>query len=136
MTGETKRWFAGVDWGSERHQVCLLDGAGAVVGERAFAHGGAGLAALCDWLVSLAGDPGSVAVAIEVPHGPVVDVLLDRGFAVHAINPKRLDCVFHASWAPVPRDRGRAFHAIAGRPICRRDDGVIPAREFADSDVI
>jgi hypothetical protein len=26
-----------------------------------------------------------VAVAIEVPHGPVVDVLLDRGFAVHAI---------------------------------------------------
>ena len=21
MTGETKRWFAGVDWGSERHQV-------------------------------------------------------------------------------------------------------------------
>ena len=49
MTGETKRWFAGVDWGSERHQVCLLDGAGAVVGERAFAHGGAGLAALCDW---------------------------------------------------------------------------------------
>ncbi len=43
MTGETKRWFAGVDWGSERHQVCLLDGAGAVVGERAFAHDGAGL---------------------------------------------------------------------------------------------
>src|SRR3712207_6877761 len=50
-----------------------------------------GLAALCDWLVSLAGHPGTVAVAIEVPHGPVVDALLDRGFAVHAINPKRLD---------------------------------------------
>jgi hypothetical protein len=30
-------------------------------------------------------------VAIEVPHGPVVDVLLDRGFAVHAINPKQLE---------------------------------------------
>ena len=44
-------WFAGVDWGSERHQVCLLDAAGQVVGERAFRHGGAGLAALCDWLV-------------------------------------------------------------------------------------
>src|SRR4051812_50071110 len=36
-------WFAGVDWGSERHQVCLLDAAGQVVGERAFRHGGAGL---------------------------------------------------------------------------------------------
>src|SRR5919206_2097384 len=91
MMGETRCWFAGVDWGSERHPVCLLDAAGTVVGERAFAHDGAGLAALCDWLVSLSGDPGAVAVAIEVPHGPVVDVLLDRGFAVHAINPKQLD---------------------------------------------
>jgi hypothetical protein len=114
MTGETKRWFAGVDWGSERHQVCLLDGAGAVVGERAFAHGGAGLVALCDWLVSLAGDPGSVAVAIEVPHGPVVDVLLDRGFAVHAINPKQLDRL---------RDR----FSVAGAKDDRRDARVAAA---------
>src|SRR5215212_10275496 len=91
MADKTFRWFAGVDWGSAKHQVCLLDGAGNVVGERAFAHGGAGLAALCDWLVSVAGEPGSVAVAIEVPHGPVVDALLDRGFAVYAINPKQLE---------------------------------------------
>ena len=48
MADETFRWFAGVDWGSAKHQVCLLDGTGKVVGERAFAHGGAGLAALCD----------------------------------------------------------------------------------------
>ncbi len=45
MTGEMRRWFAGVDWGSEKHQVCLLDSAGAVVGERAFRHDGAGLRA-------------------------------------------------------------------------------------------
>jgi len=85
MAEETFRWFAGIDWGSATHQACLLDEAGTVVGERAFAHGGAGLAALCDWLVSIAGDPGTVAVAIEVPHGPVVDALLDRGFAVHGV---------------------------------------------------
>src|SRR3954469_12092574 len=91
MADETVSWFAGVDWGSERHQVCLLDAAGQVVGERAFRHGGAGLAALCDWLVSVAGEPARGAVAIEVPHGPVVDALLDRGFAVHAINPKQLE---------------------------------------------
>src|SRR3954462_8641353 len=91
MADETIYWFAGVDWGSAKHQVCLLDGAGKVVGEREFAHGGAGLAALCEWMVSMAGDPGTVAVAIEVPHGPVVDALLDRGFAVYAINPKQLD---------------------------------------------
>jgi hypothetical protein len=33
----------------------------------------------------------AVAVGIEVPHGPVVDSLIDRGFVVHAINPKQLD---------------------------------------------
>jgi transposase len=91
MADDTVSWFAAVDWGSAQHQACVLDRGGAIVGERAFPHGGAGLAALCDWLVSIAGDAGAAAVAIEVPHGPVVDALLDRGFAVHAINPKQLD---------------------------------------------
>src|SRR5918998_4701856 len=114
MTSEMRRWFAGVDWGSEQHQACILDGLGAIVGERAFAHSGAGLAALCDWLVSMAGDAGAVAVAIEVPHGPVVDALLDRGFAVHAINPKRLDRL---------RDR----FSVAGAKDDRRDARVAAA---------
>src|SRR3954447_16451190 len=46
MADKTFRWFAGVDWGSAKHQACLLDEVGTVVGERAFAHGGAGLAAI------------------------------------------------------------------------------------------
>jgi transposase len=114
MADVTIGWFAGVDWGSQRHQACVLDAAGKVVGERAFPHGGAGLAALCDWLVSVAGDAGAVAVAIEVPHGPVVDALLDRGFAVHAINPKRLDRL---------RDR----FGVAGAKDDRRDARVAAA---------
>jgi hypothetical protein len=114
MTGETKRWFAGVDWGSEWHQVCLLDEAGMVVGERAFRHDAAGLAALCEWLASTAGDAGAVAVGIEVPHGPVVDALLDRRFAVHAINPKQLDRL---------RDR----FSVAGAKDDRRDARVAAA---------
>lgn len=89
---ETAIWFAGVDWASETHQVGLLDARGEVVGERAFPHGGAGLAAMCDWLLAATGAAsGAIAVAIEVPHGPVVETLLERGFAVHAVNPKQLD---------------------------------------------
>src|SRR4051794_16797938 len=140
MAEETIRWFAGIDWGSAKHQACLLDRAGKVVGERAFAHGGAGLAALCDWLVSAAGDPGSVAVAIEVPHGPVVDALLDRGFAVHAINPKQLDRLRdRISVAGAKDDRRDARVAAAGlrtdRPLFRRvlagDPSVIELREWS-----
>lgn len=87
------RWFAGVDWASEIHQVVLVDAhGGTVTGERAFPHGGEGLCAMCDWLLTTAGaPPEAIAVAIEVPHGPVVETLMERGFLVHAINPKQLD---------------------------------------------
>src|SRR3712207_26375 len=134
------RWFAGVDWGSEEHQVCLLDVDGAVVGERSFRHDGAGLAALCDWLVSVAGEPGAVAVAIEVPHGPVVDALLDRGFAVHAINPKQLDRLRdRISVAGAKDDRRDARVAAAGlrtdphlfRRVAVGDPGVVELREWS-----
>src|SRR5215203_4687316 len=140
MADKTFRWFAGVDWGSAKHQVCLLDEAGMVGGERAFAHGGAGLAALCDWLMSMAGDPGSVAVAIEVPHGPVVDALLDRGFAVYAINPKQLDRLRDRfSVAGAKDDRRDARVAAAGlrtdphlfRSVQVGDPAVIALREWS-----
>jgi transposase len=86
------RWFAGVDWASEVHHVCLVDASGTVIGHRGFRHSGAGLAEMAGWLSSLGGaDPQAILVAIEVPHGPVVEGLMERGFAVHAINPKQLD---------------------------------------------
>src|SRR3954463_16113146 len=140
MAEETIRWFAGIDWGSAKHQACLLDGAGKVVGERAFAHGGAGLAALCDWLVSGAGEPSRGAVALEVPHGPGGDALLDRGFAVHAINPKQLERLRdRVSLAGAKDDRRDARVAAGGlrtdphlfRPVEAGDPAVIALREWA-----
>ena len=112
MTEETFAWFVGIDWGSEKHQACILDQQGTIVGERDFPHSGAGLAELGDWLLSIAGAANAVAVAIEVPHGPVVDLLIDRGFVVHAINPKQLDRL---------RDR----FSVAGAKDDRRDGYVL-----------
>ena len=84
--------FAGIDWGSESHQACVLASDGTVLGERAFPHSGVGLGQLLDWIISTAGcDAGCIAAAIEVPHGPVVDSLLDRDLQVYSINPKQLD---------------------------------------------
>ncbi len=34
--------FAGIDWATEAHQVCLVDRAGVIFGERSFPHSGAG----------------------------------------------------------------------------------------------
>jgi Transposase/Transposase IS116/IS110/IS902 family len=112
MTEENFAWFAGIDWGSEQHQACVVDAQGEIVGEREFPHGGKGLADLCDWLLSVCGSADTVAVGIEVPHGPVVDSLIDRGFVLHAINPKQLDRL---------RDR----HSVAGAKDDRRDAYVV-----------
>jgi len=112
MAEEIFAWFVGVDWGSERHQACILDAQGSIMGEREFPHSGAGLAELGDWLLSIAGEASAVAVAIEVPHGPVVDSLIDRGFVVNAINPKQLDRL---------RDR----FSVAGAKSDRRDAYVL-----------
>ena len=61
MTEHNFAWFAGVDWGSEGHQACLVDAQGRIVGERRFLHGGTGLADLCDWLLSIGGAADTVA---------------------------------------------------------------------------
>ncbi len=105
--------FAGIDWGSEHHQACLVDGDGKVLGEKSFPHSGAGLARMCDWLRAVAGtEEAHIAVGIEVPHGPVVDSLLEQGFAAFAINPKQLD-------------RFRDRFTVAGAKDDRRDARVL-----------
>ncbi len=45
-------------------------------------------------------------------HGVVLDILVqDRRNTTAAKRFFKRLCVFHASWAPVPRDRGQQFHA-------------------------
>jgi len=107
------RWFVGIDWATQSHCVCLLDAEGRRVGQHEFAHGGAGLAELCDWLLAKTqAAPGQIAVAIETPHGPVVEMLLEHGFVVFAINPKQFD-------------RFRDRFTVAGAKDDRRDAYVL-----------
>src|SRR6266478_8012882 len=106
-------WFVGIDWGSEKHQVCVLDGDRRRVGERVVEHDGASLTQLAAWLWALTrGQPQRVAVAIEVPRGAIVEGLIERGFHVFAINPKQLD-------------RFRDRHSVAGAKDDRRDAFVL-----------
>jgi len=105
--------FVGIDWGSQPHQVCVLDGERRRVGARAIDHDGASLARLADglWTVS-AGHPQRVAVAIEVPRGAIVEGRLERGCHVCAMHPKQ-------------RDRFRDRHRVAGAKDDRRDACVL-----------
>lgn len=54
-----------------------------------------------------------MAVSIEVPHGPVVDTLFDRGFVVYAINPKQLDRLRDRFSVARAKDDRRDAHVLA-----------------------
>ena len=105
-------YFVGIDWGTENHQVCVLDGAGTRKGERSFRHSGKGLLELVGWITRLCSGVQGVAVAIEVPRGAIVESLLERQFVVFAINPKQLD-------------RFRDRHTMAGAKDDRLDAFVL-----------
>ena len=109
-------FFVGIDWAAEEHEVCVVDATGSIVGQKSFEHSGEGLASLCTWLHEFAGGADdALRVGIEVPHGAVVETLLERCISVFAINPKQLD-------------RFRDRFSVAGSKNDRLD-----ARVLADS---
>lgn len=84
--------YVGVDWASATHYAYALGADGKKLGHRPFPHSGEGLTEVVEWIRSVSGhEPGRIAIGIEVPHGPVVEHLMEAGFLVHAINPKQLD---------------------------------------------
>ena len=67
MLMQTVSVFAGVDWGTVVHRVCVLNAAGQVVCSRAIEYNGKAIADFLRSVMELAeGDSGRVAVAIEV----------------------------------------------------------------------
>jgi transposase len=70
--------YAGVDWATDAHAVCVVDGEGRVVAEFDVAHTAEGLGELCGRVQHA----GVARVAIERPDGPVVDALLAAGLEV------------------------------------------------------
>lgn len=135
------QWFVGIDWATQSHRVGLLDREGRHVNERDFAHGGAGLTELRDWLLAKTKvAPGQIAVAIETPHGPVVEMLLDHGFLVFALNPKQLDRFRDRFTVAGAKDDSRDARVLGGalrtdrqafRQLAIDDPVVIELREWS-----
>jgi transposase len=75
--------FAGLDWASQTHVVCVIDEHGAVLERLDAAHSAAGLAELQRRLRH----HGCPAIAIERPSGLLVDTLVEGGFTVVPIHP-------------------------------------------------
>lgn len=76
-------YFAGLDWASQTHALCVVDERGGVVERFEITHDAAGLAELQRRLRRL----GSPPLAIERPSGLLVDTLVEAGFRVVPIHP-------------------------------------------------
>lgn len=78
--------FAGIDWASEEHALCVVDGEGTTLEGEMFAHDEAGIGELVARMRAF----GVARVAIERPDGVLVDRLLEGGFTVLPIHPNKL----------------------------------------------
>src|SRR5437867_10190038 len=89
MSEQPYAWYVGIDWASESHQVCVLDAAGARVGERSFEHTGPGLADLADWLLERPGEFAEhIDVVIEVPQVVDIEMLVAYEYLTLGLNIK------------------------------------------------
>lgn len=114
------RFYVGIDWATTAHRVVVLDRDRRGVHDRTVAHEGVALETFAQWLVELAeGHADEVAVALEVPRGAIVDVLLARDIQVFALNPKQLD-------------RFRDRFTVAGAKDDRRDAEVLASALASD----
>jgi Transposase/Transposase IS116/IS110/IS902 family len=106
-------FYVGIDWATQKHQACIMDAEGQVLEQRKFEHSGEGILEFLGWMEVLAqGRVHRIAVAIEVPRGPLVEAFLEHQWTVFSINPKQLD-------------RFRDRHSVAGAKDDSRDAFVL-----------
>jgi transposase len=91
-------YFAGVDWASRQHAICVVNVDGAIVLAFEVEHTETGIAQLVGDLQSFP----DLSIAIERPDGVLVDALLESGYRVVPIHPNILKAT-------------RSRHRIAGK---------------------
>jgi len=144
MSVVTRRFFVGIDWGSQTHVVCVLNAEAQIVEERKVQHTANAIAEFLDWLSALTAAPASsMAIAIEVPHGTLVEELLEHGFSVYSINPKQLDRFRDRYFPAGAKDDGRDAFVLADslrtdhhcfRAVSVNDPTVVRLRELTRLD--
>ena len=106
--------YAGIDWASTRHAVCVIDDRGAVVMRVEVGHSAAGLR-------SGPPAPDVEGVAIERPDGPVVDALLEAGLRVVVIASRQVKAL-------------RTRHCLVGNKDDRADAFILAVALRTDGD--
>jgi len=86
-----RRYYLGVDWADEFHQVWVSAAEGKKVAEMTIEQSMKGLSEFGRWLHERKAEDIELWAAIEKPQGRIVDFLLDHAVVVYPVNPKALD---------------------------------------------
>lgn len=86
MSRHPGKLFAGIDWASKSHAICVVDDKGAITVRLEIANTGKTFASLVKRLTRLGVD----GVAIERCDGPLVEALLDADLRVVVITPRQV----------------------------------------------
>lgn len=108
--------FAGVDWASTRHAVCVVECDGAIAERFEVAHAALDLAAMGRRLLRA----GVGRVAIERPDGPVVDALMGAGLEVVVIASRQVKALRERYGSAGNKDDAFDAYVLAD---CLRTDG-------------
>lgn len=98
-------YFAGIDWASQVHAVCVIDAAGRVELRLDIPHSQEGIERLMRQLKSFK----DLTVAIERPSGVLVDTLVEAGLSVVPIHPNVLKASRPRYQAAGKTDPGDAY---------------------------
>jgi transposase len=107
MARQAKKLFAGLNWASKTHMVCVLDADQMITQRFEIVNTGKTFTGLVKRLVRL----GVEGVAIERCDGPLIEALLQAGLRVVVITPRQVKGL--RSRTPV---RGRSPTPVT--PIC------------------
>ena len=86
MKQPTTLHYAGVDWASRTHAVCVVDQHGGIRARFEVPNTGKSFVGLCRRLAKLQ----VVGVAIERPDGPLVEAMLGQGLRVVVVSPRQV----------------------------------------------
>lgn len=86
-----KRYYLGLDWADQVHQLYVGDEAGQKVAEMRVEETVEGMGEFGRWLDQGRAEGTELWAAIEKPEGRIVDFLLDHGVVVYPVNPKAVD---------------------------------------------
>jgi transposase len=107
-------WFVGIDWAADAHEVCIVDRAGRIVERCEVQHTAVALQAFMNALLERShSDASRVAVGIEIPRGALVELCVERGLSVYAINPKQVDRFRDRFTVAGAKDDPRDAHVIS-----------------------